>query len=153
MHVAGDESKASYEAGNEPGGAEILPFAGRPVLHAAEPEYIDLRPLLVRPAAAEVLQMAREQLNRAFLKHGLISPDPLPIGGRSAIGPNDDPTTREQFPEAYIAWASEMPLKLAVPVIKILRQTHEALCQQQDNVAGANAAREAYEFLLRCTLP
>ena len=36
--------------------------------------YIDLRPILVNPAAAEILFLARGQLNRAFRSHGLVPP-------------------------------------------------------------------------------
>src|SRR5476651_2137512 len=40
------------------------------------PDHIDLSPLMTDPDAAEILMLARGQLNRAFRTHGLIPPDP-----------------------------------------------------------------------------
>lgn len=118
--------------------------------------HIDLCPLLARPAAARVLLSARGQLNRAFHKHGLVPPDPMPGGDPSWIDPTqlEDLAARgidyarQQHGEAFVTWIQAMPLQLAGPVLDILRQTHRVL-NQQDNASGANAAvLEAYEFLL-----
>ena len=118
---------------------------------------IDLRPLLAHRAAAEMLLLARGQLNQAFRTHGLMSPDPLCAQDPSHtdVAELDAPATRgieharARFGEAFDIWAEEMPLKLARPVLDILRQTLQALKWQQNGASEASAAvLRAHEFLL-----
>ena len=123
-------------------------------------DVIDLRPLLVHAAAAEMLLLARGQLNRAFRAHSLIPPDPLP--GSSSFLTNalelDDPAARgieyakAWHGDAFVTWTEAMPRKLVRPVLDILRQTHQALGRrQEDDATGARAAvLRAYKFLLSC---
>ena len=120
------------------------------------PDHIDLRPLLADPQAAEILLLARGQLNRAFRTHGLVPPDPLTLDDAIGTGSTelDDPTAQgiehamAHFEEAFLTWAERMPRDLAAPVLGILWETHQALCEQQDHPNGTGAAvRKAYEFL------
>jgi hypothetical protein len=117
---------------------------------------IDLRPLFAHPGAAEILLLARGQLNRAFRAHGLIPPGPLPLRHPFGINPTelDDPAAmgienaRLRFREAFAAWADEMPTRLVRPVLDILWQAHKALAQQRGDSNGIDAATlKAYEFL------
>jgi hypothetical protein len=126
------------------------------------PDPVDLRPLLAHSDAAEMLLLARGQLNRAFRTHGLISPDPLPARDPSRIDPTelDDPAARgiehakARYGEAFITWTERMPRKLAHPVLGILRQTHQALGGRQDDRSRASAAvLKAHEFLLARSQP
>lgn len=126
------------------------------------PDPVDLRPLLAHSDAAEMLLLARGQLNRAFRTHGLISPDPLPARDPSRVDPAelDDPAARgiehakARHGEAFTAWTERMPRKLAHPVLGILRQTHQALGRRQDDRSRASAAvLKAHEFLLGCSQP
>ena len=124
--------------------------------------HLDLRPILVNPAAAEILLLARGQLNRAFRSHGLVPPDPLVPSDAEGIDPMelDDPAAQgidhamAQFQEDFIAWAGAMPAKLGPPVLDILRQAHEALNRPRNATnAAAVAVREAYDFLSGCLHP
>jgi hypothetical protein len=124
--------------------------------------HLDLRPILVNPAAAEILLLARGQLNRAFRSHGLVPPDPLVPSDAEGIDPMelDDPAAQgidhamAKFHEDFIAWAGAMPAKLAPPVLDILRQAHEALNGPRNATnAAAVAVREAYDFLSGCLHP
>src|ERR1700733_1289602 len=107
--------------------------------------HIDLRPILINPAAAEILFLARGQLNRAFRRHGLVPPDPLTLSFSASVDPMelDDPAAQgidhamAKFHEDFIAWAGAMPVKLGPPVLDILRQAHQALSQSQDAVSEA----------------
>ena len=126
------------------------------------PDPVDLRPLLAHSDAAEMLLLARGQLNRAFRTHGLVSPDPLPARDPSRIDPAelDDPAAggmeqaKARHGAAFTAWTERMPRKLAHPVLGILRQTHQALGQRQDDRSRASAAvLKAHEFLLGCSQP
>ena len=126
------------------------------------PDPVDLRPLLAHSDAAEMLLLARGQLNRAFRTHGLVSPDPLPACDPSRIDPAelDDPAAKgiehakARYGAAFIAWTERMPRKLAHPVLGILQQTHQALGQRQDDRSRASAAvLKAHEFLLGCSQP
>ena len=126
------------------------------------PDPVDLRPLLAHSDAAEMLLLARGQLNRAFRRHGLVSPDPLPARDPSRIDPAelDDPAARgieharARYGAAFITWTERMPQKLARPVLGILRQTHQALGQRQDGRSRASAAvLKAHEFLRACSRP
>ena len=124
------------------------------------PDYIDLRPILASPAAAEMLLLARGQLNRAFRKHGLAAPDPLLPAALVAfdLAELDDPAAQgvehatARFREPFVTWAAQMPEKLARPVLNILQQTHEGLSRRPEDDQGAAAAAvlEAYDFLLGC---
>jgi hypothetical protein len=125
-------------------------------------DHIDLRPILVNPAAAEILLLARGQLNRAFRSHGLVPPDPLVPSDAEGIDPMelDDPAApgidhaMAKFGEDFIAWAGAMPAKLAPPVLDILRQAHKALDTPQNATNAASVAvREAYDFLSGCLHP
>ena len=117
---------------------------------------IDLRPLLAHRAAAEMLLLARGQLNQAFRTHGLMSPDPLRTRNLSCINEAelDAPAARgieharARFGEAFDIWAGEMPLKLARPVLDILRRTLQVLKQQNGASEASAAVLKAYEFLL-----
>ena len=118
---------------------------------------IDLRPLLAHRAAAEMLLLARGQLNQAFHTHGLMSPDPLRTRNLPYIDKAelDAPAARgieharAQFGAAFDIWAGEMPLKLARPVLDILRQTLQAMKRQQNGASEASAAvLKAHEFLV-----
>ena len=132
------------------------PYSSDNIVQA--PDYVDLRPILASPAAAEMLLLARGQLNRAFRKHGLAAPDPLLPAALAAFDTAelDDPaaggvehaTTR--FREPFTAWAARMPGKLVRPVLDILQQTHEGLKRRPEDDQGAAAAAvlEAYDFLL-----
>jgi hypothetical protein len=124
--------------------------------------HIDLRPILVNPAAAEILFLARGQLNRAFRSHGLVPPDPLARSDGESVDPMelDDPAAQgidhamAKFQEDFIAWAGAMPAKLVPPVLDILRHAQEALDGPQDaSNAAAVAVRAAYDFLSRCLQP
>lgn len=139
---------------------KVCHMAMRGSISVLEP--IDLRPLLVHSDAAEMLLLARGQLNRAFRTHGLVWPDPLPGGDASCIGSTEreDPAARgieharARHGEAFVAWAEAMPRKLARPVLDILWQTHQALDQQRDDSSDASAAvLKAYEFLVSCLQP
>ena len=117
---------------------------------------IDLRPLLAHRAAAEMLLLARGQLNQAFRTHGLMSPDPLCAQDpfHTDAAELDAPATsgiehaRARFGEAFDIWAEEMPLKLARPVLDILRQALQALKQQNGASEASTAVLKAHEFLL-----
>lgn len=117
---------------------------------------IDLRPLLAHRAAAEMLLLARGQLNQAFRTHGLMSPDPLCTGDPSHtdIAELDAPATRgieharARFGAAFDIWAGEMPLKLVRPVLDILRQALQALKRQNGASEASAAVLKAHEFLL-----
>lgn len=117
---------------------------------------IDLRPLLAHRAAAEMLLLARGQLNRAFRTHGLMSPDPLHARDPSYtdVAELDAPAAhgiehaRTRFGEAFDIWAEEMPLQLAHPVLDILWQTLQALKQRNDTSEASAAVLKAHEFLL-----
>jgi hypothetical protein len=123
---------------------------------------IDLRPILANPEAAEILLLARGQLNRAFRRHGLVPPDPMVLRDAERIDPMelDDPGARgidhamAKFQEDFVAWAAAMPAKLVPPVLDILRKAHEALDEPQDAPnAAAVALQAAYDFLSGCLLP
>jgi hypothetical protein len=131
------------------------------ILQQIPPGQIDLSPLAADPAAAEVLALARGQLNRAFRAHGLVSPDPLPVDDASKIDPMvlDDPAAlgieaaAELFEEYFLTWSNRMPLALARPVLTILQQTYQRLGQQQNDANSASATvLTAYGFLLKCSL-
>jgi hypothetical protein len=120
-------------------------------------DHIDLSPLMTDPAAAEILLLARGQLNRAFRTHGLVPPDPLPLSESMDIDPKelDDPAAlgideaMVRFEESFPAWSSRMPLTLAPPVLEILRQTFQVLGHEQNDIQGPRAAAlKAYDFLL-----
>jgi hypothetical protein len=128
-------------------------------LKTVPPGHIDLSPLMADPAAAEVLMLARGQLNRAFRTHGLISPDPLAVGDASKIDPRelDDPAAlgieaaMGRFDESFLTWSNRIPLALAHPVLAILQQTYQGLRQQQNDTRDAGASLlKAHEFLLAC---
>ena len=148
--------RADGRLSNVTSAADDLPFGPKSILHT--PDYIDLRPLLASPAAAEMLLLARGQLNRAFRKHGLAAPDPLLAAELAAFEPAelDDPAAgglehaTGRFREAFVAWATRMPAKLARPILDILRQTHEGLSRRPDASA---AVLEAYAFLLEHSQP
>jgi hypothetical protein len=121
--------------------------------------HIDLRPILANPEAAEILLLARGQLNRAFRSHGLVSPDPMVLGDAASTDPMelDDPAAQgldhamAKFQENFVAWAGAMPVKLVPPVLDILRKAHEALDGPQDPAnATAAALQAAYDFLSGC---
>lgn len=135
-------------------------MAVRGVVSVFEP--VDLRPLLGHAAAAAMLLLARGQLNRAFRRHGLLPPDPLPAGNSSRVdlAELDDPAAvgieqaRARHGAAFVIWTERMPLELAHPVLDILRQTHQALEQQRHNGGAASAAvLKAHEFLSGCLPP
>ena len=121
---------------------------------------IDLRPLLARRAAAEMLLLARGQLNQAFRAHGLIPPDPLRARNLSRALPCayaaelDAPAARgieharARFGKAFDIWAGEMPLQLARPVLDILQHTLQALERQNGASEASVAVLEAHKFLL-----
>jgi hypothetical protein len=123
---------------------------------------IDLRPILVHPKAAEILLLARGQLNRAFRSHGLVPPDPMVLSDAEGIDPTelDDPAAQgidhamAKFQEDFIAWAGAMPAKLVPPVLDILRKAHAALDGSQDAANAAAAALQvAFDFLSGCLPP
>ena len=117
---------------------------------------IDLRPLLAHRAAAEMLLLARGQLNQAFNTHGLTSPDPLHAQDPSYINEAElnAPAAggiehaRARFGEAFDIWAEEMPRQLAHPVLDILRRTLQVLKQQNGASEASAAVLKAHEFLL-----
>lgn len=122
---------------------------------------IDLRPILVDPAAAEILLLARGQLNRAFRRHGLVPPDPLVLSGFASGDPMelDDPAAQgiehamARFQEDFTTWATAMPVKLVPPVMDILRNAHQTLIDQQNDSSPAGVALEkACAFLSGCLL-
>jgi hypothetical protein len=123
---------------------------------------IDLRPILANPEAAEILLLARGQLNRAFRSHGLVPPDPMVLGDAASTDPMelDDPAAQgidhamAKFQENFVAWAGAMPAKLVPPVLDILRKAHEALDGPSDPAnAAAAALQAAYDFLSGCLPP
>ena len=103
-----------------------------------------------------MLLLARGQLNQAFRKHGLMSPDPLHARNLSCtdVAELDAPAARgieharAQFGEAFDIWAEEMPRQFAHPVLDILWQTFQALEQQNGASEASAAVLKAYEFLL-----
>jgi hypothetical protein len=126
------------------------------------PEHIDLRPLLAHPDAAEMLMLARGQLNRAFRTHGLLPPDSLFSSESVApaqlstgdLAELDDPVASgvahatARFGELFASWAAEMPRELVQPVLQILVQTYATLNVQPEHNAAARAAvLQACEFL------
>ena len=116
---------------------------------------IDLRPLLAHPDAAEMLMLARGQLNRAFRGHGLFVPDAMAIGRVSAVDPAelDDPAANgsvlaiRKFGAAFITWAAEMPPELVGPVLAILAQTAAELGPKPEHAAAQAAVSRACRFL------
>jgi hypothetical protein len=120
---------------------------------------IDLNPLMVHGEAAEMVLLARGQLNRAFRKHGLSPPDTLPLSDAFGIDQIelDDPAAsgiakaRPRFGEVFDVWASEMPAELVNPVLGILRQALEALTAGPDNANAVGAVSKAYDLLLECS--
>lgn len=119
-------------------------------------DVIDLSPLLCEPDAAEMLLRARGQLNVAFRKHGLFCPDPLPLSDLFHVEPaeSDDPAAsgmvkaRARYKAAFDTWATAMPVRLAQPVLELLRQTHEALAAQCDaSETARTAVMRAHAFL------
>jgi hypothetical protein len=125
-------------------------------------QYIDLRPILADPALAEVLLLARGQLNRAFRQHGLVPPDSLVPSTSSDVdvAELDDPAglgieaAMAKFQDDFLVWAGAMPAKLGAPVLDILRQALGALSPSQDDPSGSRAAlTRAYEFLSGCIHP
>ena len=125
--------------------------------------HIDLRPILVNPKAAEILFLARGQLNRAFRSHGLIPPDPMALSDAENIDPMelDDPAAQgidhamAKFQGDFVAWA-ECDARQAGPAGAgyPLRQAHEALEGPQDGAnPAAVAVRAACDFLSGCFHP
>jgi len=120
-------------------------------------ERVDLRPLLVDRDAAQMLQLARGQLNAAFRKHGLFPPDPLPVGEHASLDLDDldDPAAKgpayadAHYPDAFAVWSAEMPQSLVAPVLGILKQTLAALQGREPVEAIAIAAvLRAQDYLL-----
>jgi hypothetical protein len=115
-----------------------------------------LSPLVIDPAAATILMLARGQLNRAFRTHGLNSPDPVPIDGAFDVDPQelDDPAAMgidiatERFKSHFLMWSKRMPLTLAWPVLDILQQTYTALGQQSGAGEAGASIMKAHDFLL-----
>lgn len=123
--------------------------------------HIDLRPILADPASAEILLLARGQLNRAFRQHGLVPPDSL-VAHDSCMADTaalDDPAALgieealARFQEDFLTWACAMRADLGPPVLDVLRQTLEALRLSPDNPDGYRATLAAYEFLSACLHP
>ena len=124
------------------------------------PDHVNLSACLTHPAAAEMLLLARGQLNRAFRANGLFPPDPLLAVGLSCIdsGELDDPAAagveraRARYGEAFTSWTEEMPLKLVSPVLDILWRTRQALDRRPgSSKEAAVAVSKAYELLLDCS--
>ena len=94
-------------------------------------DQVDLRPLFQQGTPAEILLLARGQLNRAFREHGLRPPDRLVPLDRSDLTDQelDDPAAvgieaaAERFGAAFWEWADFLPLILVRPVLDILVQT------------------------------
>ena len=118
------------------------------------PARIDLRPLLSHDGAAQMLMLARGQLNRAFRAHGLISPDPMLAAGSFRIdhAEMDDPAAkgfahaRERHGDAFVAWTKEMPASLAQLVLDVLQRTLSHLPDASGE--ALDAVTRAHEFLL-----
>jgi hypothetical protein len=118
--------------------------------------HLDLSPLLIDPAAATILMLARGQLNRAFRDHGLISPDPLSVDEACHVDPHDldDPaalgveTAMERFNGDFLMWSNRMPLSLVPPVLDILRQTYRALGQRTGADDAEATVLKVHDFLL-----
>jgi hypothetical protein len=113
---------------------------------------VDLRPLLAHPDAAEMLMLARGQLNRAFRRHGLLPPDIMAAGAAAAVD-LDDPAANgsvraeARFGTAFTAWAVAMAPELVAPVLAILTQTAAALGPQPEHEAARTAVSQARRFL------
>jgi hypothetical protein len=125
------------------------------------PDQIDLRPLMADPHAAEMLMLARGQLNRAFRSHGLLPPDPMqpPRSGAGEVAELDDPAAQglasaaARFGSAFADWSVHMPPAVLQPVLAILGQTHAVLSRQQpSNAAATDAVANAQAFLLDLTV-
>ena len=118
---------------------------------------IDLQPLFAQRDAAEILLLARGQLNRAFRHHGLQPPDQLvPADGDASVTRDEleDPArlgvdaAASRFGAAFWDWAFSLKLDIAVPLLAILEQT-----LQRDVSAGYRGSTRralvvAHAFLL-----
>jgi hypothetical protein len=120
-------------------------------------ERVDLRPLLADRDAAQMLQLARGQLNAAFRKHGLFPPDPLPVGEHAPLDLDDldDPAAKgpayadANYPDAFAVWSTDMPQTLVAPVLGILKQALGALQDREPVDSSAIAAvLRAHDYLL-----
>ncbi len=121
------------------------------------PDRIDLRPLHRKMEAAEIMLLARGQLNRAFRRHGLPPPDRLVPGERGTIATEDDlddparlgiEQAAARFGAAFWDWAYDLPIAVARPILAILEQTwrRETAAPESGGPAGP-AIQAAYEFL------
>ncbi len=139
-------------------GAELSYEARRPSMQddVRSQDNVDLRPLSMDGGALEMLLLARGQLNRAFRRHGLLPPDPLPVSHLAEIdiAESDDPAgvgmaqAKARFPEALTLWVAEMPVDLVDPVLSILQQTHDILRSRSDAPGTAEkAVKRAYDYL------
>lgn len=123
------------------------------------PNPIDLRPLLADPPAAQIVLLARGQLNRAFRRHGLVPPDALALDDSTEAMALDDPAAQgidaamARYGEDFLAWAGAMPAKLVPPLLDMLRQAQERLHSQNDHNGPATALRAASDFLSACLQP
>ncbi len=118
---------------------------------------VDLRPLFQQGTPAEILLLARGQLNRAFREHGLQPPDrlvPLDLDGLTDQE-LDDPAAAgieaatARFGSAFREWADFLPLILVRPILDILVQTWR-MTEAGDGPGGSAGPpiRAAYEYLL-----
>lgn len=105
-----------------------------------------------------MLMLARGQLNRAFRKHGLSSPDPMAVDPLAVSDPAelDDPAANGsvhatmKFGDAFTAWAAGMAPDLVEPILEILVQTGAALGSQPGHDAARAAVSRACGFLDGC---
>lgn len=117
---------------------------------------IDLKPLHQDRDAAQMLYLARGQLNTAFRSKGLFPPDPLPLLGTGALDLNemDDPAgvglarVGAAHPDALAQWTGAMPEELAVPVLRILHQARASVLAGAANPPAMGAIDRACLFLL-----
>jgi hypothetical protein len=116
--------------------------ATRPLL--SRTDRIDLRPLVVHPAAADIVRLARHQLNKTFEQYCLFLPDPVPTDSAATLR-----RAGTRSAEALDIWADTMPRCLVPFILAILRQTQDRLdVGRRDYDAISIALINACEFLL-----
>jgi hypothetical protein len=118
---------------------------------------VDLKPLFEQGAPAEILLLARGQLNRAFREHGLLPPDRLVPRNASGLTEQelDDPAAAgiegaaARYGDAFWEWADSLPLILLRPILDILQQTRRLTAHGDDGGEAARAISAAYDYLAR----
>ncbi len=118
---------------------------------------VDLKPLFEQGAPAEILLLARGQLNRAFREHGLRPPDRMVPHDDVRVTDQelDDPAAAgiegaaARYGDAFWEWADSLPLILVRPILDILQQTRRLTAGGDDGGPAGPAIAAAYDYLLQ----